>query len=128
MKKTRSIKIFFKIIKIIQSKRFCKIRFFASFVGLLVSACPAIKCGWAYTKSFERLKFLELSRSNQNYDAIMPLTTVLNDDLDWWATNISQGFNNIRRDKFDLEIFTDASLTGWGAYSREVRTHGWWSV
>ena len=35
--------------------------------------------------------------------------------------------NYIRSGRFDLEVFTDASLTGWGAVCGEARTHGFWS-
>ena len=28
---------------------------------------------------------------------------------------------------FDIEIYSDASKTGWGAYCDGQTTHGWWN-
>ena len=36
--------------------------------------------------------------------------------------------NAIRSGHFAMEIFMDASLTGWGAICCETRTHGFWST
>lgn len=47
----------------LRNKTSCKIRDLAKFLGILVSACPAVKYGWAYTKSLEREKFLALARN-----------------------------------------------------------------
>jgi len=41
-------------------------------------------------------------------------------------SNRSQA-NIIQTGRFKREIFSDASLTGWGASSALDRTHGWWS-
>ncbi|XP_046740535.1 uncharacterized protein LOC124407969 [Diprion similis] len=38
----------------------CKIREFASFLGKITATCPALTYGWAYTKSFEKVKLLAL--------------------------------------------------------------------
>ncbi|XP_067204322.1 uncharacterized protein [Linepithema humile] len=59
----------------------------------------------------------------------MPLPASLREDLLWWKAvlkNKSQR-NYIRSGRFDIEIFSDASLTGWGAASGGARTHGFWS-
>ncbi|KAJ8976566.1 hypothetical protein NQ317_016360 [Molorchus minor] len=42
--------------------------------------------------------------------------------------NIRLATNNLHRDHFDLEISTDASLSGWGAYCQGESVSGWWSV
>lgn len=51
----------------------CKIREFAKFTGSLISACPAVRYGFLYTKLFERYKFLALSSSG-NYDTKMTIS------------------------------------------------------
>ena len=71
---------------------------------------PAIKYGFSYTKKLERQKFLALKKSNDNYDAKMPLSPELPDDLDWWISNILTAINPVRDDLYDLVIFSDASL------------------
>ncbi|KAJ8972303.1 hypothetical protein NQ317_017202 [Molorchus minor] len=74
--------------------------------------CPAVKYGWVYTKKLEREKFLALLHNNMDYNKHMSL-----------SSNVSEDLN----DSFSIEIFTDASLTGWGACSGRKRTHGFWS-
>lgn len=49
----------------------CKIKQFASLIGSLVAACPAIEYGWIYTKPLEREKFLALKASNNSFNAKM---------------------------------------------------------
>ncbi|KYN27595.1 hypothetical protein ALC57_02994 [Trachymyrmex cornetzi] len=59
----------------------------------------------------------------------MPLPTSLREDLLWWK-DIFEDFsqkNNIRSGLFALEIFSDASLTGWGTVCGGERSHGFWS-
>lgn len=119
-----------KILKLtlkFKSKESCQIREFAQFIGILVSSCPAVKYGFLYTKSLERQTFLALRRSNENYEAKMFCGSELHEDLVWWMDNIKITFNPIRDDFYDLEIFSDASLSGWGATADGTQTHGWWN-
>ncbi|EFN81403.1 hypothetical protein EAI_09447, partial [Harpegnathos saltator] len=51
-------------------------------------------------------------------------------DFDWWLrifSNVHQ-FNVIHSSPYECEIFSDVSLTGWGASCGMQRTHGWWSI
>ncbi|XP_043482415.1 uncharacterized protein LOC122511321 [Leptopilina heterotoma] len=108
--------------------RKCKIRELAQFVGTLVASCPAVKYGTLYTKSLEREKFLSLAKENDNFDKYVSLSKSLQPDIKWWIDNISLSKNPITSQVFILEIFTDASLTGWGAVCNEEKIHGWWSL
>ena len=49
--------------------------------------------------------------------------------FDWWIEkpSSSQVYRSLVRPLFKHEIFTDASLSGWGASMSDQRTHGWWS-
>lgn len=105
----------------------CTIREFAEFLGTLVSVCPAVQYGWLYTKLFERQKFLALKQFKDNYDCRMVLPPGLRSDFDWWLKNVPQAKNKIRVDLYNLEIFSDASQTGWGAFCNGQRYHGFWS-
>lgn len=119
----------FKINKLLDKflkKKDCSIREWASFIGLLISICPAVKYGWLYTKIFEKVKIAKLLQHNMNFDANIQLPPKIRPDLYWWKSNIFTSFNDIKRDSFSLEIFTDASLSGWGACSKNESTHGWW--
>ena len=48
------------------------------------------------------------------------------EDLTWWKHNLLIGYNPIRKRLFTLEMSSDASRTGWGAYCNNVGTHGFW--
>lgn len=118
-------KILIEINKMSKLKR-CKIREFARFVGLIVSCCPAIDYGWLYTKKFERLKFLSLRKDN-NYDKYMNLPEYLLPDLCWWTHAVQNSISKIKTEDYCLEIFSDASTTGWGAACGKETASGLWS-
>lgn len=105
---------------------YCKIREFAQFVGNITGACPAVQYGWLYSKGFERQKYLALLRNKGDYEARMKLPSILNRNFDWWEAAIMKAANPIRLQKYALEIFSDASLTGWGAACNGETTHGEW--
>ncbi|XP_011858590.1 PREDICTED: uncharacterized protein LOC105556128, partial [Vollenhovia emeryi] len=107
----------------------CTIRDFASMIGSLVSICPAVQYGLLYTKSFKREKFYNLISAENNYAAKMTISNSLKKDYLWWLTILSDNYqtNHIRSGPYACEIFTDASLSGWGASCSLQRTHGWWS-
>lgn len=104
----------------------CKIRSFAQLVGLLVSACPGIEYGWLYTKELERCKFLNL-QGDGNYEKFMSIPRSLHTDLKWWLKSIPYSVKQIRDDNYSLEVFSDASTTGWGAACGKERASGPWS-
>lgn len=98
----------------ISKRKNIRIRDFAKFLGVLTSACPAIFYGWMYTKLFEREKFLALRQSKDNYDCKMTIGRNLQYDFIWWGQHILTSKNPIRSGQYSLEIFSDASLSGWG--------------
>lgn len=105
----------------------CSIRHFAKFLGLLTSACPAVCYGWAYTKLLEREKYLALGNSN-NYNKRMYLRPHLAQDLRWWRDNINSSMSPMHRNDYLLEIYTDASRSGWGAVCKSEVGSGSWST
>lgn len=115
-----------KAISEILTRKSVKILTFAKFLGLLTSACPAVKYGWLYTKLLERAKYLALQSNHEDYNSKMFISRELIDDINWWKLKIPTAKNAIKKDTFDLEIFTDASLSGWGAFCQGHSAHGWW--
>lgn len=113
----------------ISKKSTIQIRDFASFIGSIVSVCPAVKYGFLHTKQFERQKFLALIKSGNYYSAKMNLPSDLIEDFAWWKNTLSNSEqkNFILSGNFVREIFLDASLSGWGASCGNRKTHGWWS-
>lgn len=107
--------------------RSCSIREFAQFVGNIAAACPAVNYGWFHSKSLEREKYLALLESKDNYDANMRIAPCLQKDLSWWHEKISYVKNPIRQSNYALTIFSDASLSGWGASCNGEVACGQWS-
>lgn len=95
--------------------------------GLLVSSCPAVEYGWMYTKELERQKYLHLQRNNDNYDSVMPVSCSVKEDLRWWSKNIEEPKNKIKCNQFQKEVFSDSSLTGWGASCGDETASGLWN-
>jgi len=111
------------------SRKRCKVRLLASYIGSLISICPAVQYGMLHTKILEREKFLALLATGNNFEARIPLPPSIREDLLWWKRIFDDKLqrNHVRSGIFGLEIFSDAFLTGWGAVCNEVRTHGFWS-
>lgn len=115
-----------KIISTFSRKKISKVRDFASLIGSLGSCCQATKYGWAHMKDFERSKYNALLDNNNNYDRIMQLPASLKDDFDWWKSAIIGTKREIQNCKFTIEIFSDASRSGWGACCNNKKAFGQW--
>lgn len=122
----RKLKVL-NMIRKLKKQSVIKIREFAQFLGVLVSICPAMKYAWLYTKLLEREKFLTLRKNQGDYDQVLTITAELRIDLHWWETKIMTSSNPIKQDGYVLEIFSDASLSGWGAVTNDNKSHGFWS-
>lgn len=116
-----------KLIKKFSSLKRCTIRNFASFIGILSSCCFSVKYGWAHIKDFEIEKILALQANEGNFDEIMSLPDYLKTQFLWWERNIHIAEAPIKISEFILEIYSDASLSGWGAFCNGKRTHGFWN-
>lgn len=80
----------------------CSIRESARLVGCIVAACPSIAHGWLYSKSLERVKYLNFLKNSSNYSAHMTIPRSLNQDLDWWEDKILTNEIKIRQFNFAL--------------------------
>ena len=120
-----------KLIQLVESflkKEVCTIRQFAHLIGKLISCCPALEYAWLYTKQFEKEKICQLIMNGNNYNKNTELSGVILDELKWWKVNLKDNVHFIKDGKFRLTIFTDASLTGWGATDGSREIYGHWSV
>ena len=66
-------------------------------------------------------EFLKLTRltpvSNRgNYDAQMKTSDRAKQEITWWITNMNSTFRHIRQQPPSVELKTDASDKGWGAF------------
>lgn len=116
-----------KLLSKTKNKHLLRIRTFASLVGKLVSISPAINYGWFHTKPFEIVKIKNLQSNNMNYNKKMIIPQELNQDFDWWLMNINNTGKSILSKQFSLEIFSDASMTGWGAHCNGQKAKGFWN-
>lgn len=109
------------------NKKVCRIREFARLIGTLVATKPAVKYGWLHLKNLERVKYIALSLKNNDYNAKMILPDCLKTEFIWWLDKIPNSKQPIRNKSFKMEIYSDASKTGWGANCGEDKTHGFWN-
>jgi hypothetical protein len=103
----------------------CTIREYAHLLGVLTAACPAARYSWLYTKLLERYKFRAIQEYD-DYDQKVKLPREILPDLFWWTNNIYVTSCHLGITKFDAEIFTDASRSGWGAVCDGVCANGAW--
>lgn len=93
-------------------------------IRILVAACLAVAYSWLNYKELEILKQDALILHNFNPNSQIVLTKEAIRDLEWWRSQITTAKNKIRSSTFDLEIFSDASGTGWGATYDELKAKG----
>lgn len=67
-------------------------------------------------------------KRTDDYDEIMAIPSSLKSDMDWWKRTIQTATCKIKKDKYDLEIFSDASTTGWGIACGNQKASGLWSI
>lgn len=76
--------------------------------------------------------YLEIFKSNSlklsrgDYEAIITLNQDCIQDLTWWLENVGQVYKSIYDPAFDIEIYSDSSLLGWGGVYNGVSTGGLW--
>ena len=104
------------------------IRAWASLIGLLNFCCVAVAYGRVHLKALEEDRNLALSFHSGNYDARFSISLLARADLQWWEKHIPMAFNPIRTLQYSKIIFTDASLTGWGARCGDQVTKGAWTA
>ena len=106
----------------------CSIRELAHVIGLVVSSFPAIKPARLYYRDLEVCKLDALSCSNGDYNAIVYLSQLARDSLQWFVLN-SHLYNGTRITKplTVITMTTDASHSGWGVVCDGVPSSGLWS-
>lgn len=99
----------------------------AEMIGGLVAASPAIPYGNVYLRKLEMDKQTALTKNNNSFSGLLSLSTESLDDINWWLTNLKFSVTNFGNENYDLELHTDASMTGWGAVCSDSATNGKWS-
>ncbi|KAJ3659529.1 hypothetical protein Zmor_011213 [Zophobas morio] len=100
----------------------CRIRTFSQVLGSLVSLCPAIPYGPLHLKLLEQSKFAALKKSQGNYEGTIRISNIVQGELTWWQTTIPSALHSLVPPSISMEIFTDASKTGWGGGGQLVES------
>lgn len=99
----------------------------ASFIGLAVASEPAVNLAPLRYKYLEYVKNENLVIHKGNYHAHFSLDAHAKSLVNWWILNIDSQSRSLLFCPPQLELQTDASLTGWGAVFEGTRTGGHWA-
>ena len=97
-------------------------------LGKLNSVSQAIPSGPLFCRMLQRDVSTALETSNQSYEVPCPLSGAAIEELTWWQEQLSRwNGKSLALRNLDLQIESDASLTGWGASCKGVTTSTAWS-
>ena len=100
----------------------------ASILGNFTWAVPTIPFAQAHYRSMQRFYIKNARKNCGDLNAVCFLSDDAKADLEWWVNNLASLNGKCFSQKIpDLEIFSDASLTGWGAVCNGVTTRGPWT-
>ena len=73
----------------------------------------------------DKTKALQMHKGN--YKSTMSISQKGRENLQWWLDNIETSFCDMGHPPVDAIVYSDASMTGWGAAMDEILTGGPWS-
>jgi len=104
------------------------IRQLSQLLGRMTAAAPAVLSAPLRYRQLQQLR-IRAFRRFESFDTLVTLDQGAIQDLQWWKDHLAMGNGrNINQPTPDLVIESDASLMGWGAVCRGVRTGGLWSA
>ena len=104
------------------------LRELASILGNFTWAIPTVPYAQAHYRNMQRFYISEARRAGGNLDVVRQLPMAARLDLQWWVDNLLKVNGRLFFPKVaDVEIYSDASLSGWGASCNEVTTRGLWT-
>lgn len=102
------------------------IREVAKVIGLVVASFSAVEYGKLHYRKLEKAKVNALKLNKGNYDAFMLVSRDMKTEIQWWIENLKFQVRHITRKPVEKELFTDASLIGWGARLNHCKIGGRW--
>ena len=96
-------------------------------IGVIVSSFRAVSYGQMYYRELEKCKAQSLARFGGSFDRKAYISEEAANKLKWWIRNIFDAFAPIKLSPFDVTIFSDASLEGWGGTDQETEIGGRWN-
>lgn len=114
----------------LMSQKSVTIKQFAQLIGKLVAADPGVKYAPLYYKPLEKAKIANLRAKKGNFNAFMKITNEIRSDIQWWVSHLPTSYRLVSHGNPDIELFTDASLDGYGACIKtlDLKTNGVWSL
>ena len=105
------------------------LRDLASLLGNFSWAIPTVPFAQAHYRILQRFFIFESRKFNNNLNKVVSLPPFAKKDIEWWISNL-RSFNGKKMIPVepDVVIFSDASLTGWGACCEEITTRGPWTL
>ena len=97
----------------------------AQVIGFIISCMRAFQYGRLHYRGLELDKVNGLKRGS--YKSKVILSDYAREDLRWWYSNAAKPGAPIRYDDYQFEIFTDASLQGYGVHWNGVSIGQQWS-
>ena len=104
-----------------------KIRALATIIGRLVAAFPGSEFGPLFYRHLESNKQRGLRWFRGNFEGTIDLDDLSKVELQWWVDNLPSMHKSLSYPNPSIQIYTDASNTGWGAYFEGQNTSGTWS-
>ena len=100
----------------------------AQFIGKLNAAAQAVFPAPLFYRHLQRDLQEALARGNQSYESSLQLSQASREEIQWWQEHLTLwNGRTLLKHRQQMVIQSDASLTGWGAVCRGVRTGGPWS-
>ena len=111
-----------------RSSAVVSLREVAKILGNLAWAIQAIPFAQGHYRALQRLFIAESARADGDLSSKIRLNEESRAELEWWSSNVrgSNGRPMSVRDP-DLVIFSDASLSGWGASLNDASARGPWA-
>ncbi|KAJ8949104.1 hypothetical protein NQ317_004198 [Molorchus minor] len=87
-------------------------------------ASPTLPYGWLHTKPFEIIKQCCLKAERMKFDNLMDIPPSLGAEFHWWINCIDHSGKSIAINReFELNLFSDASTSGWGRMGSTRHSH-----
>ena len=93
-----------------------------------MAAVPAVSFGYLRIKRLEIERNQWLSKHKGHYNGGITLSGKSVVLIKWWCDNIFNLYKSLVLPDPSVELYTDASLIGWGARLQEVSTGGHWTA
>lgn len=100
----------------------------AEFLGTLISVLPCSPYGSLYVKQLEYEKVQGLKQSGNDYQYRILLSEESVNDVKWWQEHINESSACFYKNNYDVLMYTDSSLRGWGGIYNSKETKGTWEA